>query len=111
MTCTRVRLTSGALHTESNGDPLGRAILCVHGLSANCRSFDRFIPALTGAGHRVVTVDLRGRGHSEITPPGSYGWDSHVRDLVEIADHYGLQSFDVIGHSTGGFIGMMLAAQ
>lgn len=58
-----------------------------------------------------MTVDLRGRGRSEITPPGSYGWDSHVRDLVEIADHYGLQSFDVIGHSMGGFIGMMLAVQ
>ncbi|WP_136245612.1 alpha/beta fold hydrolase [Mycobacterium intracellulare] len=111
MTSTRVRLTSGALHVESNGDPLGRTILCVHGLSANCRSFDRFMPALTGAGRRVVTMDLRGRGLSEITPPGSYGWDSHVRDLVEIADLFGLQSFDVIGHSMGGFIGMMLAAR
>jgi pimeloyl-ACP methyl ester carboxylesterase len=58
-----------------------------------------------------VTVDLRGRGHSEITPPGSYGWDSYVRDLVEIADLYGAESFDVIGHSMGAFVGMMLAAR
>ncbi|WP_142391459.1 alpha/beta hydrolase [Mycobacterium sp. ENV421] len=86
-------------------------ILCVHGLSANCRSFDRFVPVLTSAGYHIVTMDLRGRGRSEITPPDSYGWDSHVRDLVEIADRYGAESFDVIGHSMGGFIGMTLAAR
>jgi 3-oxoadipate enol-lactonase len=107
----RIQLTSGALHVESNGDPLGRLVLCVHGLSANCRSFDRFVPVLADAGHHVVTMDLRGRGHSDITPPGSYGWDSHVRDLLEIAELYGVDSFDVIGHSMGGFIGMSLAAQ
>jgi pimeloyl-ACP methyl ester carboxylesterase len=107
----RIQLTSGALHVESNGDPRGRLILCVHGLSANCRSFDRFLPVLAEPGHHVVTMDLRGRGRSEITPAGSYGWDSHVRDLLEIANLYGADSFDVIGHSMGGFIGMSLAAQ
>jgi 3-oxoadipate enol-lactonase len=96
---------------ESNGDPLGPLILCVHGLSANCRSFDRFVPVLAEAGHHVVAMDLRGRGRSDISPPGSYGWDSHVRDLLEIAELYGADSFDVIGHSMGGFIGMTLAAQ
>ena len=66
---------------------------------------------LAGAGHHVVTMDLRGRGRSDITPLGSYGWDSHVRDLLEIAELYGADSIDVIGHSMGGFIGMSLAAQ
>ena len=107
----RIQLTSGALHVESNGDPLGRLVLCVHGLSANCRSFDRFVPVLAEAGRHVVTMDLRGRGRSDITPPGSYGWDSHVRDIMEIEEMYGADSFDVIGHSMGGFIGMSLAAQ
>lgn len=106
-----IKLTSGALHVESAGDPQGRLVLGVHGLSANCRSFDRLVPVLAAAGHHVVTMDLRGRGRSEITPSGSYGWDSHVRDLLEIADLYGADSFDVVGHSMGGFIGMSLAAQ
>jgi pimeloyl-ACP methyl ester carboxylesterase len=107
----RIQLASGALHMESNGDPLGRLVLCVHGLSANCRSFDQFVPVLAEAGHHVVAMDLRGRGRSDITGPGSYGWDSHVRDLLEIAELYGADSFDVIGHSMGGFVGMSLAAQ
>jgi pimeloyl-ACP methyl ester carboxylesterase len=83
----------------------------VHGLSANCRSFDRLVPALAAAGHHIVTMDLRGRGHSEITPPGTYGWDSHVRDLLEIGDFFCGDTFDLIGHSMGGFIGMTLATQ
>lgn len=103
-------MTAGVVHAESNGDPRGRLILCVPGLSANCRSFDRLVPALTAAGHHVVAMDLRGRGHSEITPPGTYGWDSHVRDLLEIADFYRADAFDLVGHSMGGFIGMTLAA-
>ena len=106
-----LQLTSGALHVESTGDQRGPLALCVHGLSANCRSFDRFVPVLADAGYHVVTMDLRGRGHSETTPPGSYGWDSHVRDLLEIADVYRADSFDLIGHSMGAFIGMALAAQ
>lgn len=107
----QVQLTSGVLHVESNGDEHGQLVMCVHGLSANCRSFDRFAPALASMDRHVVAMDLRGRGHSEITPHGSYGWDSHVRDLLEIADHFGAESFDMIGHSMGGFIGMALAAQ
>lgn len=107
----RIKLSSGVLHVEAAGDPLGRLVLCVHGLSANCRSFDRFVPVLVAAGHHVVTMDLRGRGHSDITSAGSYGWNSHVRDLLEIAEHYGVDSFDVIGHSMGAFIGMSLAAE
>lgn len=110
ITITRIPLTAGVVHAEAHGDPRGGLILCVHGLSANCRSFDRLVPPLVAAGHHVVTVDLRGRGHSEITPPGTYGWHSHVRDLLEIADFYGGEVFDLVGHSMGGFIGMTLAA-
>jgi pimeloyl-ACP methyl ester carboxylesterase len=107
---TLIPLESGVVHVESNGDPDGNLVLCVHGLSANCRSFDRLVPALVADGHHVVTMDLRGRGRSEITPPGTYGWDSHVRDLLAIADFYDADSFDMVGHSMGGFIGMTLAA-
>lgn len=110
-TVIRIPLASGVVHVESNGDPLGSLVVCVHGLSANCRSFDRLVPALAAAGHHIVTMDLRGRGHSEITPPGTYGWDSHVRDLLEIGDFFCGDTFDLIGHSMGGFIGMTLAAQ
>ncbi|WP_396932119.1 alpha/beta fold hydrolase [Mycolicibacterium sp.] len=104
-------LASGTLHVESTGNTGGRLVLCVHGLSANCRSFDRIVPVLSEAGCCVVAMDLRGRGHSAPTSPGSYGWPAHARDLLEIADLYQADSFDVVGHSMGGYIGMELAAR
>jgi pimeloyl-ACP methyl ester carboxylesterase len=110
MTATWIPLGSGVVHVESSGDPHANLVLCVHGLSANCRSFDRLVPQLVAAGHHVVTMDLRGRGRSETTAPGTYGWDRHASDLVEIADHFGADTFDLVGHSMGGFIGMTLAA-
>jgi pimeloyl-ACP methyl ester carboxylesterase len=56
-------------------------------------------------------MDLRGRGHSPATPSGSYGWDAHARDVLEIANLCLADSFDVVGHSMGGFVGMALAAR
>ena len=78
--------------------------------SANCRAFDRVVPALVRAGKRVVAPDLRGRGRSAVTPPGTYGWSNHAEDVLSVADHYGAATVDVVGHSMGGFIGLDLAA-
>ncbi len=39
-------------------------LLCVHGMTANCRCWDRLAPTLSGR-HRVLGVDLRGRGLSD----------------------------------------------
>lgn len=36
-------------------------ILCIHGLTANCRSFDAVAAGLSPP-HRILAVDLRGRG-------------------------------------------------
>ena len=81
------------------------AVSCVcMGLSANCRSFDRFVPVLAEAGHHVVTMDLRGRGRSERDPRGSYGWDSRVPRSP--GNRQTLQSrldFVVMGHWNGWF--------
>jgi pimeloyl-ACP methyl ester carboxylesterase len=106
---TIVDLPSGQVYVESSGPPDGELVLCVHGLSANCRSFDRLVPALAEAGKHVVAMDLRGRGHSQSTASGSYGWARHADDLVSLADRYEASTFDVIGHSMGGFIGLDVA--
>ena len=83
-----VVVPSGRLYVETAGDPEGELVLCVHGLSANCRMFDRFVPALVAAGKRVVALDLRGRGRSAVTPSGTYGWSSHAQDVLAVADQH-----------------------
>jgi pimeloyl-ACP methyl ester carboxylesterase len=103
-------LPGGRIRAERRGPADAPLVIGVPGLTANLRSFDVLAAALASAERQVVVVDLRGRGHSETTPPGSYGWPAHARDLVALADALGVDTFDLVGHSMGGFVGMQLAA-
>ena len=42
----------------------GKPILCIHGITANCRCWDILAAALTPS-YRVLAMDLRGRGKSD----------------------------------------------
>jgi pimeloyl-ACP methyl ester carboxylesterase len=104
-----VELASGRLHVHAWGPAGGPLVLCVHGLSAHGMGFEPLAAPLAQAGFRVLAPDLRGRGRSEITPPGSYGLRAHARDVVALADREGAARFDVIGWSMGAIIGMEIA--
>jgi pimeloyl-ACP methyl ester carboxylesterase len=103
-------LPSGTLRAQRSGN--GKALtLCVHGLSANSCSFGQLGEMLGSGDRAVVAIDLRGRGLSEVTPPGTYGWSNHARDVLAVADVLGVERFDFVGHSMGAYIGMALAKQ
>jgi pimeloyl-ACP methyl ester carboxylesterase len=104
-----LKLSSGEVAVEVSGSPAGMPVIGIPGLSANLRSFDVIFAALDDARHRKVAFDPRGRGHSEKTAPGTYGWPAHARDVVEIADQLGADQFDVIGWSMGAWIAMVVA--
>jgi pimeloyl-ACP methyl ester carboxylesterase len=103
-------LSSGRVRVERFGDPNGRAVVCVHGISSNARVFNPLRDELAAAGRHVVTVDLRGRGLSDKSELGTYGWNRHARDVFEIADQLDIGSFDMVGHSMGAFVGMNAVA-
>ena len=44
----------------------GETVLCIHGLTANCHSFDVVAEGISPP-HRILALDLRGRGLSEKT--------------------------------------------
>lgn len=72
-------LTSGRVHAQRFGEPEAPLVLAVHGLSANMHGFDYLARRLVADCEcQVVAVDLRGRGSSEATAPGTYGLDSHA---------------------------------
>ncbi len=101
-------LPSGTLRAQRFG--VGSALtLCVHGLSANSCSFGRLGETLGSSERTVVALDLRGRGLSDVTPAGTYGWANHARDVLAVADALGVERFDCVGHSMGAYIGMALA--
>ena len=105
-----LELASGRLRAHSFGPASGRLTLAVHGLSANSRSFDFLGAELANDDRRIVAIDLRGRGFSEITGMGTYGWRNHARDVLEAATRLGAPRFDYVGHSMGAFIGMEVAS-
>ena len=104
-----LELTSGTVACEISGDEGGRPVIGIPGLSANLRSFDVIYDHLDDARHRKIAFDPRGRGLSEKTPAGTYGWPAHAGDVVEIADQLGADAFDVIGWSMGAWIAMVVA--
>ena len=97
----------GRIHAELRGRG-DSPVLCIPGLSANLRGFD-FLAERLAPAHAVVTLDLRGRGQSEATAPGTYGWPNHARDVLAVADALGAAEFAVLGQSMGAFVAMELA--
>lgn len=106
-----LQLPSGRLHAKRFGSPEAPLALCLPGLSANLVSFDYIAERLAGERLQVVALDLRGRGRSEVTPPGSYGWPAHARDAFAAATALGAERFSLIGHSMGGAVVMEAAGQ
>jgi pimeloyl-ACP methyl ester carboxylesterase len=105
-----LRLASGRLHALRTGPEDGAPVICVPGLSSNCRSFDLVAAALAERGHDVVALDLRGRGRSAATNAGTHGWRLHAQDVLDAAASLGFGPFDLIGHSMGAFVSMQAAA-
>lgn len=64
------------------------------------------------AAHRtLVRLDPRGVGSSAVpADPAAYRMDRLAEDVRALADHLGLDRFDLLGHSAGGNVGVLVAA-
>jgi len=87
----------------------GKPILCVHGLTANCRCWDLLASSLSPR-HKVLAMDLRGRGLSN-SPPSGYSVETHCKDILALMDDQGLERPVLMGHSLGAFISLVFAAK
>ncbi|MCV6584502.1 MAG: alpha/beta hydrolase [Marinibacterium sp.] len=91
------------------GDTDATPLLCLPGLTRNCRDFDPLKAQVPQ--QRLIAMDYRGRGRS------SYDVDFHNynilrerRDAIELLDHLGLGRVTVLGTSRGGLVAMAMAA-
>ncbi len=105
-----LKISSGRIRVHRYGEESDRPVVCVHGISSNARIFGPLAEALARAGRQVIAIDLRGRGLSDKTGVGTYGWKRHAQDVFDVADALGIDDFDVIGHSMGAFVGMNAVA-
>lgn len=86
----------------------GPAVVLMHGLTANAHAFDGIVAAGLSPKHRVIAVDLRGRGLSE-KPFFGYSIRKHAKDIIGLLDHLGIERALIGGHSFGGLLTIYLA--
>jgi pimeloyl-ACP methyl ester carboxylesterase len=100
---------SHRLHATRFGSASAPLVVGVHGLTGDRHQFDVLGDRLGGDDLQLLAVDLRGRGRSDATGPGTYGWENHALDLFAVADALGVERFGLVGLSMGGSIAMKAA--
>ncbi len=87
------------LYYEDHGS--GKPVILVHGYPLSGASWEKQLPVLLAAGHRVITYDRRGFGKSS-QPTTGYNYDTFAEDLHKLVTHLELQDFALVGFSMGG---------
>jgi len=86
-------------------------IIAIHGLTRNSADFENIAALLCAQGHRVIAVDVRGRGKSaRAIDPMTYVPPVYAADIVALLDDQKLDRAIFMGTSMGGLITMALAA-
>ena len=91
--------TDVQLYYEDHGS--GDAVVLIHGYPLSGASWEKQVPGLLAAGHRVITYDRRGFGKSS-QPTEGYNYDTFAEDLHKLVTHLKLRDFSLVGFSMGG---------
>jgi len=86
------------IYYEDHG--AGPPVLLIHGYPLSGRAWDKQVPALLEAGHRVITYDRRGFGQSS-QPAAGYDYDTFAADLHTLLEHLHLRDAVLAGHPRG----------
>jgi 3-oxoadipate enol-lactonase len=85
------------------------SLLLLHAAMGSARRYYAWVPALSRH-YRVVRMDLRGHGGSEIPPADRpLTLERLVADVVGLMDHLGLADTHIVGNSAGGYLGQRMA--
>ena len=87
------------IYYEDHGS--GTPVVLIHGYPLSGASWEKQVPVLLDAGHRVITYDRRGFGKSS-QPTTGYNYDTFAEDLHKLVTQLGLRDFGLVGFSMGG---------
>lgn len=89
-----------------------RPLVCLAGLTRNCRDFHDLASALSlnsEAGRDVYALDYRGRGRSQSDPDWkNYSIFTELNDTLDFMALKGLHRAGILGTSRGGLIAMLM---
>ncbi len=83
-------------------------VILVHAAMGSSQRFYAWVPHLAGE-FRVVRIDMRGHGATEVPTRDQLTQDRLVKDVAELADHLGTQRFHVGGSSAGAVVAEKVA--
>jgi 3-oxoadipate enol-lactonase len=95
------------LYYELEGD--GQPVLLLHPIGLDLTCWDAQVPALVPC-FRVLRVDLRGHGRSEV-PPAPYTLAGMAHDVHELLQKLETGPAHVMGLSLGGMVAQVLALE
>jgi len=85
-------------------------VLMMHGFARNATFWNRWVPPIADS-RRVFRPDLLGCGASDIPAPGySYTPEEIGAQILAVLDAFSLTRVHWVGESSGGIIGLLLAA-
>src|SRR6266566_283485 len=87
------------LYYEDHGS--GKPVVLIHGYPLSGASWEKQVPMLLAADHRVITYDRRGFGKSS-QPTEGYNYDTFAEDLHKLVSQLKLHDFTLVGFSMGG---------
>jgi len=98
------------LHYAAWGPRSAPPLLLLHGGGANTHWWDWVAPRLAGV-FRVFALDFPGHGQSMWPRLPRYRMQDLVAAVVGFAKALGIRRIDLVGHSMGGKVGMLVAAR
>ena len=83
-------------------------VILIHAAMGSSTRFYAWVPHLA-RDFRVVRMDMRGHGATQVPGPDQLTQQRLVQDVVELADHIGAQRFHVAGSSAGSVVAGQVA--
>lgn len=105
------RLEVGGVGLNVLDEGEGPPVLLLHGFPDSLDLWRHQVPALTGAGFRVIAPDLRGFGRSDAPEEvEAYALPAVMEDVVGLLDQLEVPTTHVVGHDWGAALAWGLAA-
>ncbi|MEU8251824.1 alpha/beta hydrolase [Nonomuraea sp. NPDC048916] len=91
---------SGPIEIYYEDHGAGTPVVLIHGFPLDCHSWEKQVPPLLEAGHRVIAYDRRGFGRSS-QPTTGYDYDTFAADLNTLMERLDLRDVVLVGFSMG----------
>ncbi len=97
---------------EDHGDnKKSYPVVLIHPIGGNILIWQHEISLLFKSEFRVIAYEIRGHHRTNMGKVGAFAMQDLVNDLQQLLEHLNIKKCSIIGHSIGGIIASMYAAQ